>query len=199
MAATAKKIEAEAETAIACPMFGCCSDPNHPACRTCAEVDKSIFDSCQDQSAENAPKRTRKSSSGKSVRRTSDAKLFIQNALGEGCFTRDQIIDGYMLAFPEKDRSTVMTYLSDSQNPKYNAFPRLVVVDKTTKIMHYEDEVPNLPDYATVLKHQKAAMDAEKAAEEPKEEVKPEPKAEKPKKDDKKKSSKKKASSKKKK
>jgi hypothetical protein len=188
MAATAKKIEAEAETAIACPMFGCCNDPNHPACRTCADVDKSIFDSCQEQSTAKAPKRARKSSTGKSVRRTSDAKEFIQNALGEGCFTRDQIIDGYMISFPEKAKSTVMTYLSDSQNPKYNAFEKLVVVDKTTKIMHYDDQVPNLPDYATVLKHQKAAMDAQKAAEEPKEE----PKAEAPPKDDKKKSSKKK-------
>ena len=196
MAQTAKKIEAEAETAIQCPMFGCCSDPNHPACRTCADVDKSIFDNCQDQSASTAPKRTRKSSTGKSVRRTSDAKLFIQNALdaevGGGCFTRDQIIDGYMISFPEKARSTVMTYLSDSQNPKYNAFPKLVTVDKTTKIMHYEDQVPNLPDYATVLKFQKATMDAAKAAEEPKpepakEEPKPEPKAKAPKKGGKKK------------
>jgi hypothetical protein len=197
MAQTAKKIEAEAETAIACPMFGCCSDPNHPACRTCADVDKSIFDSCQEQSATTAPKKARKSSTGKSVRRTSDAKLFIESALGEGCFTRDQIIDGYMISFPDKARSTVMTYLSDSQNPKYNAFHTLVVVDKTTKIMHYEDQVPNLPDYATVLRYQKAAMDAAKAAEEPKEEPKPEPKAEAPKKDDKKKSSKKKAPAKK--
>ncbi|MDY6958089.1 MAG: hypothetical protein SVK08_02925 [Halobacteriota archaeon] len=199
MAQAAKKTEDKAETAIQCPMFGCCSDPNHPACRTCAEVDKSIFDSCQEQSNAKAPKRTRKSSSGKSVRRTSEAKLFIQNSLEARCFTRDQIIDGYMIAFPEKAKSTVMTYLSDSQNPKYNAFPKLVVVDKTTKIMHYEEEVPDLPDYATVLRYQKAKMDAEKAAEEPKEEAKPEPKAEAPKKDDKKKSSKKKPASKKKK
>ena len=180
MAATAKKIEAEAETAIACPLFGCCDDPNHPACRKCVEVDKSIFDSCQEKSLSKAKTRKTRKSPATGKGRKSDAKLFIQDALGEGCFTRDQIIDGYMIAFPDKARSTVMTYLSDSQNPKYNAFPTLVVVDKTTKIMHYEDRTPNLPDYETVLRYKKAAMDAEKAEKEPE-------KAEKPKKAPKKK------------
>lgn len=203
MAQTAKKIEDKADTAISCPMFGCCSDPNHPACRTCAEVDKSVFDSCQEQSNTKATKRTRKSSTGKSVRRTSDAKQFIESALGAGCFTRDQIIDGYMISFPDKARSTVMTYLSDSQNPKYNAFPKLVTVDKTTKIMHYEDEPVNLPNYEVVMKRQKEDADKAKVADSltkaVEEEPKPEPKAETPKKDDKKASSKKKAASSKKK
>lgn len=60
----------------------------------------------------------------------SESKLYVQSLLAQGKHTRPQIIDKYLAKYPTRAKTTVGTYLSDSKNPRYSAFPWMVVQGK---------------------------------------------------------------------
>jgi len=117
-------------------------DLNQKDCQACLKAFPNRAEACTAATALRAstkPVKPRKSG----VKRDSASKQLIQDMLSEGKHTRAQIIKAYLDAFPEKAKSTVMTYLSDSKNPKYSAFRNskgerlLTEEDKETKAMRF--------------------------------------------------------------
>ncbi len=123
-----------------CGTFGDCS-LDSPACSECGELmldRQTLCLAVSAQAAESAPpKRTvRAGGNGKK----SEYKEYIQNLIEAGSWTRKAIVDAFVSSFPEAAKSTVTTYLSDSQNVKYCAFPFICHIDKKTKIVTYTDK-----------------------------------------------------------
>ncbi len=111
------------------------ADPTDEACRDCKALDACLAQQAALTGAKTAPKKT-----GSRAAKSSESKLFIQNMIDAGKYTRQQIMDAYMAAYPSHQKSTVGTYLSDSKNPKYKPFPWLATVDKKNKVFSFIKE-----------------------------------------------------------
>lgn len=56
-------------------------------------------------------------------------RKLIHDAISKGTFTRAQIVADVLRLFPDVKESTIRTIISDSKNPRYNKFDRLVTED----------------------------------------------------------------------
>lgn len=65
-------------------------------------------------------------------------KEFIQNLIDQAKWTKKQILEKVKVKFPNASESGTQTILSDSKNPKYNKFPRLVVENSETRILSFK-------------------------------------------------------------
>lgn len=72
-----------------------------------------------------APAPKKRAASGSGIAR----RDYIGKLIGAGKYTRKQIIEKTLEAFPEIKPSTVATALADGKNEKYNSFPRIVKED----------------------------------------------------------------------
>lgn len=61
----------------------------------------------------------------------------IESLIAAGKYTRADILDAVTKAYPNVNRSTVNTMLTDAKNPKYNRFSKLAVEDEN-KIMGFK-------------------------------------------------------------
>lgn len=122
-----------------CGTFGGCS-LDSPACAECGEIMNDRQTLCLAITAQAAakvtPKATRKGGNGKK----SEYKNYIQTLIEEGGWSRTQIVDAFVANFPEAAKSTVTTYLSDSQSEKYCPFPFICKIDKKTKLVEYTEK-----------------------------------------------------------
>lgn len=122
-----------------CPVFGEFSQGNR-GCKNCnKDRNEDYFNACKARTAGQLA--TQKSSKGGGKKRghKSERFMYVQDKLSKGKYTRKDIIAMFMTEFPDASKNTVATYLSDGKNPKYNPFPRLIVENKESKVLSFED------------------------------------------------------------
>lgn len=107
-----------------------------PTCEDCKAESQAVYEACAAK-AQAVVKPAKRTTNGLG-RKPSAQKQFVADMLAAGQYTRKQIIDGFLLQFPDAAKSTVTTYLSDSKNPKYNKFPFLVKVREGSQAMYYD-------------------------------------------------------------
>ncbi len=64
---------------------------------------------------------------------------FLAFLIGEGKYTRKELVEKTLKQFPGASKAAIQTTLSDAKNPKYNKFERLVVEDDKG-IVSFADE-----------------------------------------------------------
>ena len=134
--------ELDAKNDPVCSVFGE-QDLNNPDCKACLKAFPERAEACTQTTANRASAGTTNRRSSGGSKKASESKQLIQDMLEAGVHTRAQIIKAYLDAHPDKAKSTVMTYLSDSKNNKYSAFRNakgerlLTEEDKETKAMRF--------------------------------------------------------------
>lgn len=118
-------------------------DLNSPICsKDCQELYSERFIMCNAMAAQKEAEkakvvqRSKRNGNGK----RSEIKDWIVSTIAEGKYTRKQIGDMFVQAFPERAISTATTYISDGVSRKYCPFDRYVHIDKETKIVSFSDE-----------------------------------------------------------
>ncbi len=101
-----------------------------------AESDKDKVTPEKKEDEKKTPAKTKTKSSGKKKDKApkekkpkakSAVKLFISDRIGEGKWTKKEIVDKAVTKFPDKAISTIQTYLADGFSEKYCPFEKLVV------------------------------------------------------------------------
>ena len=64
-------------------------------------------------------------------------RAFMADLIGKGKFTKKEILEKTAERFPKITTSTISTILSDSKNPKYNRFDKLVEENAETKVFSF--------------------------------------------------------------
>jgi len=108
--------------------------------KSCNKANKEMYAACEKATADAAEAvATKKAATGTKAKKSSESKLFIAACLAAGRHTRKEIMNLYLTQYPDHAASTVGTYLSDSQNEKYDPFKRIVIKDKATGILRFHD------------------------------------------------------------
>jgi len=116
-------------------------DLNSPICnKDCKEMYEERFLLCNALAAQKEAEKKRQSKKKSGGGKKSGMKQWIANAIQEGRYTKEQLVDMYMTAFPEGAKSTATTYISDGISRKYCPFDYYVVIDKETRIVKFSDE-----------------------------------------------------------
>jgi len=132
--------------------IGAC-DLNDPVCQNCKAEPHPDFAFCvakkEEKGGEKLIKTKKARTGGKG--KVSVAKEYAKAKIAEGKWTRKQIVAMFSSDHPDLCETTIGTVVSDSKNPNYYQnkkygydFPKLVVQDPATKILHYEGEPVNM-------------------------------------------------------
>jgi hypothetical protein len=66
-----------------------------------------------------------------------DKVKFFQPLIAEGKYTAAELLKMAQDHFPKLTESTIRTFITDSKNPKYNKFEKLVIVDAEKKVLKF--------------------------------------------------------------
>lgn len=69
-----------------------------------------------------------------------EKRKFVANLIELGKYTKAEIMDRALVKYPDWNKVSLSTMLTDACNPKYNVFDRLVVKDPSTKILSFVKE-----------------------------------------------------------
>ncbi|MDD4804104.1 MAG: hypothetical protein PHN69_02935 [Candidatus Pacebacteria bacterium] len=69
-----------------------------------------------------------------------ERRTFVSKLIEKGKFTKAEIMDKALAEYPEWNKVSLSTMLTDGSNPKYNVFESLVVKDTETKILSFAKE-----------------------------------------------------------
>ncbi len=69
-----------------------------------------------------------------------ERRTFVSKLIEKGKFTKAEIMDKALAEYPEWNKVSLSTMLTDGSNPKYNVFESLVVKDAETKILSFAKE-----------------------------------------------------------
>lgn len=68
-----------------------------------------------------------------------DKVAFFQPLIESGKYTAKELLEMAQTAFPKMTESTIRTFLTDSKNPKYNKFPKLVALTEDKKMIFVQE------------------------------------------------------------
>lgn len=69
-----------------------------------------------------------------------ERRTFVSKLIEKGKFTKAEIMDKALAEYPEWNKVSLSTMLTDGSNPKYNVFESLVIKDTETKILSFAKE-----------------------------------------------------------
>ena len=159
------KVEAEYTPECEGAMLGAV-DLADPVCQNCQAEPHPDFAFCnaQKEAKGKEGKPAKPKVAGAKKGKVSVAKEFAKTKIAEGKFTRKQIMTDFLLTYPGFSETTIGTILSDCknvnyfQNKKYGYnFPKLVVQDPATKILHYVGEAVKTAEIPAVVAEQPQA------------------------------------------